>query len=109
MKSLIIQILEFVRNQPAHRLPALFNQEECPLPECTESPEDVFQEVLRMQKEGLVEAHVNRDCKSNPKQLEIRYVTLAGANYLEAKNGKLREPDPIGMSSSGALLSFLRR
>ena len=109
MKPLIIQILEFIRSQPAHRLPALFTGEESPLPGCDESPEAVFQEVLRMQKDGLLEARVNRDCKSNPKKMEVRYVTLAGANYLEAKGGKLGESSPIGMSSSGALLSFLLR
>ena len=42
-----------------------------------------------MEKEGLIEAHVNRDVKSNPKEIELRYATLAGAIHLETKRAKL--------------------
>jgi len=88
MKHLAIQILEFVRSKPAHKLPVLFTLEECPVPECSESPEVVFKEVLQMVKEGLIEAHVIRDMKSNPKEIEVRYVTIVGANHLETKGPK---------------------
>ena len=95
MKPLVIQILEFVKGQPAHKLPAIFTESQSPLTEWSASPEEVFQEVLRMQKESLLVAHVNRDCKSNPKQLEVRYATLAGVKYLESKRGKLTEPSTV--------------
>jgi hypothetical protein len=58
------------------------------VPECSESPEVVFKEVLQMVKEGLIEAHVIRDMKSNPKEIEVRYVTIVGANHLETKGPK---------------------
>ena len=88
MKHFVIQILEFVRSKPAHKLPVLFTLEECPLPNCSESPEEVFQEVFRMVKEGLIEAYVIRDMKSNPKEIEVRYVTVVGANHLERPKGQ---------------------
>ena len=109
MKHLAIQILEFVRSKPAHKLPVLFTLGECPLPECSESPEVVFQEVLGMVKEGLIEAHVIRDMKSNPKEIEVRYVTIVGANHLEAKGPKKRGTNPAGFSSVGSVQSYLRR
>ena len=96
MKHLATPILEFVRSKPAHKLPVLFTLEECPLPDCAESPGEVFKKVLTLVKDGLVEAHVSRDVKSNPKQIEVRYVTLAGANYLETNGPKKR-----GTSSAG--------
>ena len=88
MKHIAIQILEFVRSKPAHKLPVLFTLGECPLPECSESPEVVFQEVLGMVKEGLIEAHVIRDMKSNPKEIEVRYITIVGANHLKDQGPK---------------------
>jgi hypothetical protein len=83
MKHLATSILEFVRSKPAHKLPVLFTPSECPLPDCSESPDVVFHEVLMMVKQGLVEAHVIRDVKSNTKEIEVRYVTLAGTRHLE--------------------------
>ena len=109
MKHLAIQILEFVRSKPAHQLPVRFTLGECPVPDCSESPEVVFQEVLRMAKEGGIEAHVIRDMKSNPKEIEVRYVTIIGANHLEAKGSKKRGINPAGFSSAGAVQSSLRR
>jgi len=109
MKHLAIQILEFVRSKPAHQLPVRFTLGECPVPDCSESPEVVFQEVLRMAKEGVIEAHVIRDMKSNPKEIEVRYVTIIGANHLEAKGSKKRGINPAGFSSAGAVQSSLRR
>ena len=106
MKLLTIQILEFVRSNPAHRMPILFTQGECPLPDCSESPAEVFQEVLRMEKEGLIEAHVNRDVKSNPKEIEVQYVTIAGAINLESKGPKARERTPSGRSLALATWSL---
>jgi len=109
MKHIAIQILEFVRSKPAHKLPVLFTLGECPLPECSESPEVVFQEVLRMAKEGLIEAHVIRDMKSNPKEIEVRYVTIVGANHLESKEPKKRGRSTAGFSSAGDMHSYLHR
>ena len=106
MKLLTIQILEFVRSKPAHKMPVLFTPGECPLPVCSESPSEVFHEVLRMEKEGLIEAYVNRDVKSNPKEIEVRYVTLAGAIHLESKGAKTREASPSGASLAGAKRSL---
>jgi len=83
MKHLATSILEFVRSKPAHKLPVPFTPSECPLPDCAESPDVVFHEVLMMVKQGLVEAHVIRDVKSNTKEIEVRYVTLAGTRHLE--------------------------
>jgi hypothetical protein len=105
-KHLAIQVLEFVRSKPAHKLPVLFTLGECPLPECSESPEEVFQEVLRLEREGLIEAHVNRDVKSNPKEIEVRYVTLAGAIHLESQGPKTRETSPSRASLAGAKRSL---
>ena len=109
MKHLAIQILEFVRSKPAHQLPVRFTLGECPVPDCSESPEEVFQAVLQMVKEGFIEAHVIRDMKSNPKEIEVRYVTIVGANHLEAKGSKKRGLNPAGFSSAGAVQSYLRR
>ena len=95
MKHLATSILEFVRSKPAHKLPVPFTPSECPLPDCAESPDVVFHEVLMLVKEGLVEAHLIRDVKSNTKEIEVRYVTLAGANLLEARRSKKQESSPV--------------
>jgi hypothetical protein len=94
MKYLVTPILEFVLAQPAHKLPVVFTLEECPLPDCSESSEDVLGEVLRLQKEGWIEAHVTRGVTGKPKQVEVRYVTLPGRNYLESRNtrGQVNNP-----------------
>ena len=94
MKHLAIQILDFVRSKPAHQLPVLFTLEECPMSDCPESPDEVFQEVLRLVKEGLIEALVIRDVKSNAKEIEVSYVTIAGAIYLQAKGLKKPRTSP---------------
>jgi len=94
MKHLAIQILEFVRSKPAQKLPVHFTLGECPLPDCSESPEEDFQEVLRMVKAGLLEAHVIRGVKSKPKEIEVRYINVVGENHLEAKGPKKRGTIP---------------
>ena len=95
MNHLAIQILEFVRGTPAHKLPVIFTLAECPLPDCAEPPDEVFLEVARLLKVGLIEALVIRDVKSNTKEIEVRYVTLAGANLLEARRSKKQESSPV--------------
>ena len=94
MKYLATPILEFVLAQTAHKLPVVFTLEECPLPDCSESPEDVLGEVLRLQKEGWIEAHVTRGVTGKPKRVEVRYITLPGRNYLESRNTRGKENNP---------------
>jgi hypothetical protein len=94
MKHLATPILEFVLAQPAHKLPVVFTLEECPLPDCSESPEDVLGEVLRLLKEGWIEAHVTRGVTGKPKRVEVRYITLPGINYLESRNTPGKENNP---------------
>ena len=91
MKHLATPILEFVLTQPAHKLPVVFTLEECPLPDCEESPEDVLGEVLRLQREGWIEAHVTRGVDGKPKRVEIRYITGAGRINLEGRNSRGQE------------------
>jgi hypothetical protein len=94
MNHLTIPILEFVQAQPAHKLPVRFTLDKTPLPEASESPEEIFGEVLRLQNEKLVEAHVIRDISGKPYQAEIRYVTLAGRVLMNATEIKIKEKDP---------------
>jgi hypothetical protein len=96
MNHLAIQILEFVRGTPAHKLPVIFTLAECPLPDCAEPPDEVFLEVARLLKVGLIEALVIRDVKSNPKGIEVRYVTIAGVIYLEENGSKRQRISPLG-------------
>ena len=94
MKHLATPILEFVLAQPAHKLPVVFTLEECPLPDCSEAPENVLGEALRLQKEGWIEAHVTRGVAGKPKRVEVRYITLPGRNYLESRNTRGKENNP---------------
>jgi hypothetical protein len=98
MKHLAIPILEFVLLQPAHKLPVVFTLEECPLPECSEEPSDVLQEVLRLRDEGLIEAHVIRGVTGKPSKAEIRYVTLGGKIFLDNRNMRGKENKKDGVS-----------
>jgi len=100
MKYLATPILEFVIAQPAHKLPVVFTLEECPLPDCSESPEDVLGEVLRLLKEGWIEAYVARGVDGKPRRVEIRYVTHSGRNYLENRN--------TGGQNSNSAMSLVR-
>ena len=95
MTPLTIQILEFVLAQPAHKLPVIFTPEKSPLSECAESPEDIFQEVLRLEKENLIEAIVVRDVISKPQQVQIRYIPLKGRVYLNDRHSKIQEKNPF--------------
>jgi hypothetical protein len=91
MKHLVTAILEFVLSQPAHRLPAVFTPATCPLPDCSESPEDVFDTVLKLNQQELIKAHVTRGVHGAPCQAEVQYVTLAGRIHLENRLEKTRE------------------
>lgn len=110
MKHLATPILEFVLTQPAHKLPVIFTLEDCPLPDCSDSPEDVLGEVLRLHKEGWIEAHVTRAVAGKAKQIEIRYVTLTGRNYLESRNTRAsdhRTSSPLFLLGGAGLLIFI--
>jgi hypothetical protein len=91
MKPLPIQILEFVLAQPAHKLPVIFTPGKSPLPDCSESPEDIFQEVLRLENEGLIEAVVIRDVTGKSNQAQIRYINLDGRRYLATREMKIKD------------------
>ena len=94
MNHLSIPILEFVTAQPAHKLPVVFTVEKYPLPDCSESPEEVFKEVLMLQKQGWIEAHVIRDVTGKPYRAEIHYITLEGRVFLDARQTKISENTP---------------
>ena len=96
MNHLTIPILEFVKAQPAHRLPVVFTAENSPLPDCSESPEEILKEVLTLQKDGWIEAHVIRDVTGKPYRAEVRYISLAGSVFLDGRASKARENAPIG-------------
>jgi hypothetical protein len=86
MKNLSISILEFVLSQPAHKLPANFDLENCPVPHGEISLEAVLDEVVRLQSAGLIEANIQHGIDGKPSKAQIRYVTLGGKNYLEGVN-----------------------
>jgi|GEM_PF-1059834 len=86
MKNLSISILEFVLSQPAHKLPAVFDLEQCPFPHGEIPLEDVLEEIVRLQSSGLIEANVLKGIDGKPYRVQIRYVTLGGKNYLEGGN-----------------------
>ena len=96
MSKHTIPLLEFVTAQPAHKLPVVFTNEKCPLPDCTESPEEIFKEVLTLQRQGWIEARINRDVIGKPSQVEIRYVTLEGSAFLHGRQADSQEGMPIG-------------
>jgi hypothetical protein len=85
MKNLSISILEFVLSQPAHKLPAVFDLEQCPFPHGEIALEDVLEEVVRLQSSGLIEANVLKGFDGKASKVQIRYVTLAGKNYLQGR------------------------
>lgn len=108
MKHLAIPIMEFVQAQPAHKLPVVFTLKEVPLPDCDEAPEDVLQEVLRLEKGGLIEAHVSRDVTGKPFKVEIRYVTLDGIRSLGSMDSDDGEKAPKRKGPRlGVLLFFV--
>lgn len=86
MKHLTIPILEFVMAQPAHKLPVVFTPEKCPLPDYSDDSEEVFKEVLKLQHEGLIEANTTRAVAGKPHQVQIRYITIDGRDYLDNRN-----------------------
>jgi hypothetical protein len=86
MKHLTIPILEFVLAQPAHKLPVVFTPEKCPLPDYSDASEEVFKEVLKLQNEGLIESNTIRAVTGKPHQVQIRYITISGRDYLDNRN-----------------------
>jgi len=86
MKNLSSNILEFVLSQPAHKLPAVFDLEQCPFPQGEIPLEDVLEEIVRLQSSGLIEANVLKGIDGKPSKIQIRYVTLDGRNYLQGRN-----------------------
>jgi len=86
MKNLSISILEFVLSQPAHKLPAVFDLEQCPFPHGEIPLEDILEEIVRLRSSGLIEANVLKGIDGKPYRVQIRYVTLGGKNYLEGSN-----------------------
>lgn len=94
MKSLSIGILEYVLSQPAHKLPAVFDLEQCPIPYGELSLEEILEEIIRLKSIGLIEANVLKGIDNKPYKVQVRYVTLDGRNYLEGKN-PLAEQRPI--------------
>ena len=86
MKNLSISILEFVLSQPAHKLPAVFDLEQCPFPHGEIPLEDILEEIVRLRSSCLIEANVLKGIDGKPYRVQIRYVTLGGKNYLEGGN-----------------------
>ena len=86
MKNLSNSILEFVLSQPAHKLPVVFDLEQCPFPHGEIALEEVLEEIVRLQASGLVEANVLKGIDGKPSKVQIRYVTLAGKNFLQGRN-----------------------
>ena len=86
MKKLSISILEFVLSLPAHKLPAVFDLEQCPFPQGEIRLEEVLEEIIRLKSGGLIEANVLKGFDGKPTKVQIRYVTLKGRIYLEGVN-----------------------
>ena len=107
MKHLTRTILEIVKTQPAHKLPIIFTREKCPLPDCSESPEDVLKEVLALHKGGWIEAHIIRDVSGIPCRAEIRYITLSGRNLLDGSKTKSRESLHLGKLLLGGIVGAM--
>ena len=94
MNHVTLPVLEFVLSQPAHKLPAIFTPEKNPLVDFTETPEEVFQEVLKLHRDGWVEAHVIRGVTGKPQQVQVTYVTLDGRIFLDNRHPKSGENNP---------------
>ena len=107
MNHLTLSILEIVKTQPAHKLPMIFTREKCPLPDCSDSPEDVLKEVLALQKEGWIEAHIIRDVSGIPYRAEIRYITLSGRMLLDGRQTKYQESLPLGKLLLGGIIGAM--
>lgn len=86
MRNLSISILEFVLSQPAHKLPAVIDLEQCPFPHGEIPLEEVLEEIVRLQSSGLIEANVFKGIDGKPCKAQIRYVTLGGKSYLQGSN-----------------------
>jgi hypothetical protein len=112
MKSLSIGILEYVLSQPAHKLPAVFDLEQCPFPYGELSLEEILEEIIRLKSIGLIEANVLKGIDNKPYKVQVRYVTLDGRNYLEGKNPLAEQRSFLikilgGTLAVAALIGFL--
>jgi hypothetical protein len=112
MKSLSIGILEYVLSQPAHKLPADFDLEQCPFPYGELSLEEILEEIIRLKSIGLIEANVLKGIDNKPYKVQVRYVTLDGRNYLEGKNPLAEQRSFLikilgGTLAVAALIGFL--
>lgn len=112
MKSLSIGILEYVLSQPAHKLPAVFDLEQCPFPYGELSLEEILEEIIRLKSIGLIEANVLKGIDNKPYKVQVRYVTLDGRNYLEGKNPLAEQRSVLikilgGTLAVAALIGFL--
>jgi hypothetical protein len=81
MKNLSNSILEFVLSQPAHKLPAVFDLKQCPIPQGEIPLEEVLEEVVRLKTSGLIEANVLSGIDGKPIAVQIRYVTLGARTF----------------------------
>lgn len=112
MKSLSIVILEYVLSLPAHKLPALFDLNQCPFPHGELSLEEILEEILRLKSVGLIEANILKGIDGQPYRVQVRYVTLNGRNYLEGKNPLAEQRSVLikilgGIFAVAALIGFL--
>jgi outer membrane biosynthesis protein TonB len=107
MKSLSISVLEYILSQPAHKLPAVFDLEQCPFPHGEIPLEEVFEEILRLKSVGLIEANVVKGIDGKPTKVQVRYVTLSGMNYLEGKNPQVEQRAILRKIVGGLLVAVL--
>ena len=107
MKSLSISVLEYILSQPAHKLPAVFDLEQCPFPHGEIPLEEVFEEILRLKSVGLIEANVVKGIDGKPTKVQVRYVTLSGRNYLEGKNPQVEQRAILRKIVGGILVAVL--
>jgi len=104
MKSLSISILEYILSLPAHKLPAVFDLEQCPFPHGELSLEEVLEEIIRLKSVGLIEANILKGIDGQPYRVQVRYVTLDGRNYLEGKNPLAEQRSVLIKILGGALV-----
>jgi len=95
MNHLTLPILEFILSQPAHKLPAAFTSDKNPLPASSDSSEEIFQEALKLHREGWVEAHIIRGVTGQTREIQISYITLEGRLHLDSKYSKMQENAPL--------------
>jgi len=107
MKSFSIDVLEYVLSQPAHKLPAVFDLEQCPFPHGEIPLDEVFEEILRLKSVGLIEANVLKGVDGKPNKVQVRYVTLNGRNYLDGKNTLAEQRSVLTKILGGVLVAAM--